>query len=182
LIVHEFGGKRREVRLHDGRTGSLIAVLSSGDSMRTGEFLSDGRIVVAEAGLEAQLRVFSSDGVEKMRVPLGPAGWISLGGEGAVGKVIVLVRPPRPARPAREATRFDSKILVVNSTTGETRRIATDLSPVSAWAWWSAGDPSLTPSPGSDAVKLFVGPDSSLVRLDPTTGEQRKILAGKDRY
>jgi hypothetical protein len=117
-----------------------------------------------------------------MRVPLAPAGWISLGGESAVGKVIVLVRPPRPPRPAREATRFDSKILVVNSTTGETRRIASGLSPVSAWAWWSAGDPSLTPSPGSDAVKLFFGPDSSLVRLDPVTGERSSVLSEENRH
>ncbi|MDQ5870682.1 MAG: hypothetical protein M3547_00550, partial [Acidobacteriota bacterium] len=173
ILVHE--SRQKQIRLHDGRTGSSIAVLSSGESIssRRAEFLSDGRIAVAEASADgARLRILGAEGGEETAVPLGPGGSIALAGEPAGGKVIVVVRP------APGAAVFDSKILLVDVSTGEARKIADGLFPVSAHAWWFAGDPTLSPAPGSEAVKLFFGPGYSLVHLDPLTGERRTVLPG----
>jgi hypothetical protein len=153
-------------------------VLSSGESItsRRAEFLSDGRIAVAEASADgARLRILGADGGEETAVPLGPGGSIALAGEPASGRIIVVVRP------APRATTFDSKILLVDISTGEARKIADGLFPVSAHAWWFAGDPTLSPAPGSEAVKLFFGPGYSLVRLDPFTGERRTVVPGGQR-
>ncbi|HVE65531.1 MAG TPA: hypothetical protein VNC59_03040, partial [Thermoanaerobaculia bacterium] len=139
VLVHE--SRKREIRLHDGRSGDALAVLSSGPtSSRRAEFLSDGRIVVAEAGADgARLRILGTEGVEEKAFALGPGGSIALAGEPASGKIIVVIRP------AGAAT-FDSKILLVDLPTGETRKIAEGLFPVSAHAWWFAGDLSLSPA------------------------------------
>lgn len=174
ILVHE--SRRREIRLHDGRSGAALAVLSSGPtSSRRAEFLSDGRIAVAEAGADgARLRILGTEGVEEKAIALGPGGSIALAGEPASGKIIVVVRP------AGAAT-SESKILLVDVSTGEARAIADGLFPVSAHAWWFAGDLSLSPAPGSEAVKLFVGPGDSLVRLDPSTGERSTVVRGGGR-
>jgi hypothetical protein len=176
ILVHE--SRKKEIRLHDGRTGGPLAVLSSGESItsRRAEFLSDGRIAVAEASADgARLRILGADGGEGTAVPLGPGVSIALAGEPASGKVIVVVRP------APRAATFDSKILLVDISTGKARKIADGLFPVSAHAWWFAGDPTLAPSPGSEAVKLFFGPGYSLVRLDPFTGARRTVVPGGQR-
>jgi len=176
ILVHE--SRKKQIRLHDGRTGQALGVLSSGESIssRRAEFLSDGRIAVAEASADgARLRILGAEGGEETAVPLGPGGSIALAGEPAGGKVIVVVRP------APGAAVFDSKILLVDVSTGEARKIADGLFPVSAHAWWFAGDPTLSPAPGSEAVKLFFGPGYSLVRLDPFTGERRTVVPGGKR-
>ena len=51
----------------------------------------------------------------------------------------------------------------------------------SPWGFpgWGAGDPTQVPEPGSEATKLFYGPNGSLVRFDPLTGKRRVILAGR---
>ncbi len=170
-----YASRKKQIRLHDGRTGQALGVLSSGESItsRRAEFLSDGGIAVAEAGpAGARLRLLASDGEERKNVPLGPGGSIALGGEPASGRIIVVVRP------APGAAVFDSKIFLVNVATGEALQVAKGLFPVSAHGWWSAADPSLAPAPGSEAVKLFFGPGYSLVRLDPLTGERRTVLPG----
>ncbi|MEO8347789.1 MAG: WD40 repeat domain-containing protein [Acidobacteriota bacterium] len=175
ILVHE--SRKKQIRLHDGPTGSSIAVLSSGESItsRRAEFLSDGRIAVAEAsGAGARLRILGAEGGEQTAISLGPGGSIALAGEAADGKIIVVVRP------AGAAT-FDSKIFLVDVSTGEARKIADGLFPVSAHAWWFASDPTLSPAPGSEAVKLFFGPGYSLVRLDPFTGERRTVVPGGKR-
>ena len=182
VLVQEFGKGIREIRLHDARTGRVLAVLSSAEAnaTRRAEFLSDGRIAVAEAGpLEARVRIHSPEGDEQVSVPLGSGGSVALGGELAGGRIIVVVRPARPEPATRNAVVLTSKIFVVDTTTGEVRQVATGLFPASTPLW--STDPSLTHSPGSDAARLFFDPGFSLVRLDPTTGERRKILAGKDR-
>jgi hypothetical protein len=176
ILVHE--SRKKQIRLHDGRTGSSIAVLSSGAaiSSRRAEFLSDGRIAVAEAGADgARLRILGPEGEEEKTVPLGPGGSIGLGGEASSGKIIVVVRP------APGVGAFDSRILLVDVSTGEVRRIADGLFPVSAHTWWLAGDPTSSPAPGSESVKLFFGPGYSIVRLDPFTGERRTLVPGGKR-
>ena len=173
ILVYE--SRKKQIRLHDGRTGQALGVLSSGESItsRRAVFLSDGRIAVAEAGGDgARLRILGAEGGEERAIPLGPGGSIALAGEAASGKIIVVVRP------ALGAATFDSKIFLVDASTGEARKIADSLFPVSAHAWWFAGDPTLSPAPGSEAVKLFFGPGDSLVRLDPFTGERRTVLRG----
>jgi hypothetical protein len=152
-------------------------VLSSGESVtsRRAEFLSDGRIAVAETGADgARLTILGAEGGRETAISLGPGGSIALAGEAANGKIIVVVRPVGAAM-------FDSKIFLVDVSTGEARRIADSLFPVSAHAWWFAGDLSLSPAPGSEAVMLFFGPGYSLVRLDPFTGERRTVVPGDKR-
>lgn len=176
ILVHE--SRKKEIRLHDGRTGQTLAVVSSGESItsRRAEFLSDGRIAVAEAGADgARLKILGAEGGEEITVPLGPGGSIALAGEPARGKIIAVVRS------AGGVGAFDSKILLVDVSTGEARKIVEGLFPVSAHAWWFGGDPTLSPAPGSEAVKLFFGPGYSLVRLDPLTGERRTVLSGGKR-
>jgi hypothetical protein len=177
MLVQEFGGRGiRQIRLYDGRTGGLVAVLSSGEavSTRRADFLSDGRIAVAEAGPpQARLRIFSADGAEQTSVLLGPGGSVALGGEVASGRIIVVVRNSRETLP------FDSKIFLVDGTAGTARQVATGLFPVSAHGWWFATDPSMTLSPESDGVRLFLARGFSLVRLDPLTGVQTTVLSGK---
>jgi hypothetical protein len=178
MLVQEFGGKGiREIRLHDGRTGESLAVLSTGDavSTRRADFLSDGRIAVAEAGpKEARLRILSPDGGVQASVPLGPGGWVALGGEAASGRVIVAVRP------SRDASVLDSGIFLVDPAAGRARPIATGLFPVSANAWLFTTDPSISSAPGSDSVRLFLGRGFSLVRLDLLTGGRSAVLSGED--
>ena len=176
ILVYE--SRKKQIRLHDGRTGQALGVLSSGESSssRRAVFLSDGRIAVAEAGGDgARLRILGAEGREERAIPLGPGGSIALAGEPASGKIIVVVQP------TLGAATFDSKIVLVDASTGEARKIADSLFPVSAHAWWFAGDPTLSPAPGSEAVKLFFGPGYSLVRLVPFTGERRTVVPGGQR-
>jgi len=174
LLVHEF--RKKEITLRDARSGDLLAILSpgAGTSSRGARFVSDGRIAAAEAGpAGARVRVFSTDGIEEKAIPLGAGASIFLGGEPAGGQIIASIRR------GTAAPWSESKVFLVDISSGEARQVAEGLLPISAFQWWLTDDPSLQPSPGSEATKLFSGPDHSLVRFDPATGKRRVILAGR---
>lgn len=174
LLIRSENGSR--VALYDGRTGALQATLidHAFEEHPWTDFLSDGRIVLghSRAGA-AMLRLFARDGAVQGEVPLGPGALVLLGGEAAPGQLVVAVGPERMR------SELTGKVLLVDLARGTVRPLAEKLFPIASFPRWFAGDPTEAPDPGSEATKLFHGPNGSLVRLDPLTGERRVILAGK---
>ena len=166
----------RRMTLHDGRSGRQIAILSSGERRsRNAAFLGDGRIALVESSdTGARVRIFSSDGEERMMVPIrfGPGWRIGLGGETAPGVAVVAIRPDK-------SEWKDSECLLVDMRTGQTRTIGEHLFPAAAMAWWGRHDPSWYPAAGSEATRLFLDARGSLLRLDPATGRRRVVLTGR---
>jgi hypothetical protein len=60
----------------------------------------------------------------------------------------------------------------VDVATGEIRRRETGLIPAARWGMWLAA-----PVPGSASTRLFWDSQRTLVRLDPTTGDRRVLIA-----
>ena len=126
-------------------------------------FLADGRIILTDrsaAGL--RLLVFGKDGEGRGVVALPSGSGVALGGELAAGKVVVGV--------ADAGFHYTSYLADLES--GSTRLLAEGLRPVlGVWA---------TAELGSEATKLFYGPDqNALVRFDPLTGQRRTILGAR---
>jgi hypothetical protein len=165
-------GKSR-LTLRDAHTGALIAVLSERVPTRqaVGHFLSGGRIAVsvaegpAASGVEMRSRtvrvdVFTRDGQLERSIPIPAGQQIRLGGEVAPGQLVV------GAGYDPEST-ISHEIYLANLSTGQVRLVAKRLGPLRNLS-----------EPGSDATKIFFGPDGSLVHFDALTGE-RRIIIGK---
>lgn len=156
------------IRLYDGATGALLATLAD-EGSRSGwpRMLPDGGIVMTDGA--SRLRVFDRDGLERpaLRLPAecgaGPTiSKVMIGGEVAPDRVVV------------GCTQDTSKrtLWLADLRAGSIRKVADGLSPV----WSFAARPAL----GSEATKLFYGPDQkSLVRYDPLTGQQQEILGAR---
>ena len=153
------------VRLYDGTTGVLLASLDEGSPRHHWAWmLPDGRIVMTEDA--SRLRVFDTDGRELTTIALPP----DCGGGHAISKVLI-GGEAAPDRLVVGCTDASSKraIWLADLREGSIRKVADGLSPV--WAFGAR------PGLGSEATKLFYGPDQrSLVRLDPLTGQRREIL------
>jgi hypothetical protein len=159
---------RRGILLADARDGRRIAVLSEAPAgSRDATFVSGERVVVAEqTGVAGSLSCITVEGASVWSVPLPKAPQLTLGGEIRPGELVVGLGPFR-----------DQEILAANLATGAMRRIAEHMSPVAGWTPFFAPLDSL-PAPGEPATRLFYGPDDSLVRLDPETGEKTVLLGG----
>jgi len=153
------------IGLYDGANGALLATLADSPSRyRWPWMLPDGRIVMTDDA--SRLRVFDRDGREQSTLTLPPecigataVSRVQIGGEVA------------PDRFAFGCTRDASHrtLWLADLRDGSIRKVADGLSPV--WAFGAR------PALGSDAAKLFYGPDQrSLVRFDPLTGERRVLL------
>lgn len=176
LLVRE---RRGRVLLLDGRSGALLATLAEGAEMQSGRaaFLSDGRIVLAEANEQTtRLRVFSPEGGQERTLDFSPGGRITLGGEAAPGQVVVGIG----SGPITQE-RANRTIYLANVNIGETRRVADHLYPIAHLAGLLSYQPNVEPAAGSEAAKLFYGPGRSLIHLDPLTGERRTILGGQTK-
>lgn len=149
------------VRLYEGSNGSLLASLAetAADS-RWPLFLPDGRIIVSELVSKVRrLRVFGPDGAEARAIELPAATSLSIGGEFEMGRLCLGF--------GDASHRYTS--WVANLDDGSLRKIADELRPLSLGR--------NAPETGSEATKLFYGPgQSSLVRLDPSTGGRRVLL------
>lgn len=173
LIRSENGSK---IGLYDGRTGALLSTLveKAFDERPWAIFTSDGRIVIGSSRVgAATLRLFSRAGLPQGEVPLGPGARVLLGGEAAPGQLVVA------AGPERMRTELTGKILLADLARGTVRPLAEKVFPVAGFPRWGAADPTQVLEPGSEATKLFYGPNGSLVRFDPLTGERRVILTGR---
>ncbi|MGH9398973.1 MAG: hypothetical protein ACRD00_01295 [Thermoanaerobaculia bacterium] len=172
LLVRDFKGKR--VELFDAETAERLATLSQMSS--NADFLSDGRIAVAESGPQiARIRVFDGDGRDLRSIVLDAVAGVTLGGEIAPGQLMAFAR--------RRADNWtDGTLFLVDIDRGEKRSVAEGLYPIASSQIWRNDDPSSRPAPGSEATKLFLAPGRSLVRFDPSTGERRVLLGGKDNH
>jgi len=167
LLVRDF--KKKRVELFDAGTAERLATLS--EKSTGADFLSNGRIAVAEGGPEApRIRLFDGSGRDLLPIAFDAAASVTLGGEIAPGKLVVLAR--------RRADRWtDGALFLVDFDRGEKRSVAVGLYPIASSQAWRNDDPSSRPAPGSDATKLFyAAAGNSLVYFDPLTGERHAVL------
>jgi len=154
--------------LIDGRTGAVLTrlVASNSDVARGTAFLADGRIVLTESSPEGhRLLVFGPDGTSQRTIPLPPGRWSVLGGEVTPGRVVVAVS---------DGSVYTSHLVDVDR--GTVRKLADGLSPAARLNGNLSYD--APPALGSDATKLFIGANDSVVRLDPDTGARTTLLGG----
>jgi hypothetical protein len=164
--------EKASLTLRDGRSGVLLATLANRPVR--GIFASDGRIVAASTHeSEVSLEVFARDGQRERTIPIPARDRIAFGGEIAPRHLIVAAGGQSPQSLSRS-------IFLVDLASGDVRHLADGLFPVAYFARWLSHQPNYQPEPGSEAVKLFYGPDRSLVRFDPLTGE-RRVLLGKEQ-
>lgn len=160
-------------RVVDARSGVLTARLAgrSPGEWSLPAFLSDGRVALATGRSDGErLSVFGLDGSLERSVELPPGGRVGLGGEVAPGQIVVGLR---------KGDDRSGDVFLVDAGTGRVTKIADKLWPVSNAASYYSGPLRPPRRPGSPAAKLFFGPQSSLVRFDPLTGERRTILGGE---
>ena len=151
------------LRLRDGATGTLIAILHEGPIPASAVFLSDGRVVVGAAtGRRTSLRVFSPDGA--------PAGEVILDRVASGLGVGVEVAPGRVAVGLRQAS-GSAETLVVDVDEGRVVETLPALGQL--WSPWMA-----SPSPAPGLTRHFFVEDGAIVRRDFTNGETR-VVAGE---
>jgi hypothetical protein len=151
------------LRLRDGATGELIAILTEGPSPASAVFLGDGRIVVGTAeGTRTSLRSFSSEGAALGEVVLDrQSAELGVASEVAPGRVAIGL--------GRVPGRFETVVVDVDE-----GRVVETLPALGhlKMAWMSE------PSPTPGLTRHFFVEDGAIVRRDFATGEQR-VVAGK---
>jgi hypothetical protein len=147
------------VRLFDGQTGALLATLGATRAEgRRPAFLPDGRIVFLEH-IAKGLEVFGADGQEEGVISVPPGSrYAYVGGEVARSQLLLAI--------ADERIRYSSFLADLDHRS--LRKLADDLIPVYLGR--------AMPEVGSDATRLFYGPERSLVQFDPLTGTRRTLI------
>jgi hypothetical protein len=166
--------RERNLTLHDGRTGALLATLSEDLEAPKIRFLSEDRIVVAGvANRKAILKIFLEGERESvLRVELGPAASVILGAEIAPGRVAVALNS---FRSNDERAQRAWKLAFVDVATGAVSPGPDGLAPADRFSWWQSA--VLPPAEaGTEASTLFLDANGRLVRLDPATGAQTVLL------
>jgi len=156
-------GTPRSVQLFDGKSGALLATL--GEARAEGRwptFLPDGRIALVQRLESSSLEIFLPDGREEGTIALPPTRHVYFGGEVAADQLVLGA--------AGDGSRYASYVADLGRKT--VRKVADDLSPAPLGR--------VMPEVGSEATKLFYGPDQrSLVRFDPLTGERREVIGAR---
>ena len=157
----------RGFRLYDVATGAELAQLQPPPNVGfTGEaaFLRDGRVVVSRWSYSGtELRIFDRDGARVLRTFRWPHYRdLQIGGELSGDRLLVILSE-------RRYNRRDNRLktVVLDLATGQSRPLGEGLLPL-----WDYSE-----EPGPVAPSLFFRPGrKELVRLDPATGELRKVL------
>ncbi|HXM76338.1 MAG TPA: hypothetical protein VN971_06160, partial [Thermoanaerobaculia bacterium] len=173
IVTRERGGSR--ITLRDGKTAAILATLREGPDIAGAWpfFLSDGRCALALSdGESASIEMFSVAGVKAKSIPLPSHGRIRPGLEAAPGQIAVSLETESRGNPTPVSTLY-----LVDADRGVATQVAEGLRPI-ALPFWRR--PPM--APGSEAAKLFLSSDETLVRFDPLTGERRVVLGkGKKR-
>ena len=171
LVLNERRDGRRTVTLYDGRTGALLAKLTSceGEGNYQAMFLADGRVVLAEGGQQGtRVRLFSPAGKPDRVFELAAGRRIRLGGEASAGSVVVSVVPERSTRWS------DGTAFLVDLTRGTSTPLGRGYQPLASFWWLGGGE---APEPGSVASRALIGPDGTLSLLDPSGSGFRTLLS-----
>jgi hypothetical protein len=169
VVTRERGGSR--ITLRDGKTAAVLATLREGPEIAGAWpfFLVDGRCVLALSDAKsASIEIFSAAGAKEKSIPLPGAGRIRPGLEVAPGQFAVSLERESRGNPTSVSTLY-----LVDADRGVAKQVAEGLRPI-ALPFWRR--PPI--APGSEASKLYLSSDETLVRFDPLTG-QRQVLLGK---
>jgi hypothetical protein len=159
----------RRLSLYVLADNRLLTLIDGWNAMNHASgLLSDGHAFsVEESGPGLRLRTFGPDGATRASVTAPGKFPVRFGGEPVAGLLALGV------------DRWDAASLhetvFVEVATGEVRRRETDLTPAARWGPWLGGL-----VPGSGGTRLFWNAQHALVRLDPTTGERRVLIATGD--
>lgn len=168
---------RQRLRIHDGRTGELIATLAESKDRRAGQlvFLADGRIVTiarAQDGYAVKLHAESGELINEIAFPALTN--LLAGCQAAAGQLIMVTFDDE-----QEEISWNSTVYLVDLDEGTTRPIAQNVYPVCRL--YELRDPSTVPSPGSDAAWLFYGTEHrSVWRLDAGSGEMELMVGTEE--
>lgn len=169
IVTRERGGSRITLRV--GKTAAILATLREGPDIAGAWpfFLSDGRCALALSDSKsASIEIFSAAGAKEKSIPLPGGGRIRPGLEAAPGQIVVSLE-----RESRGNPTWVSTLYLVDADRGVAKQVAEGLRPI---ALPLSGHSRR--APGSEASKLFLSSDETLVRFDPLTG-QRQVLLGK---
>jgi hypothetical protein len=169
LLVRETA---RTILLLDARSGDTIRAFADGPvTYRSADFLSDGRIALLESERgHGRLRLLDAAGSLQQEVSLGPGERALFIGELRPG-VLGIALGSGPAM-----LRRDARILRVEPRTGNVETIADHIFPITTYARWTGGDPGKLFAPGSEATRLFYGPNGSLIELDEGSSRTRTLI------
>jgi len=162
----------RKATLHDGVTGALLRTLAENVADVDADFLTDGRIALAEIREGAgRLRVLGRDGTEGRSIDLGPLQRASLEGEPEPGRLFLGLGACPMFLPV------DCEAALVDVESGQVTR-EPSVSPARPLWHPRLGLRHFRPEPGSLGATLFRSFDGQLVRLDPKGGTRQVLLGG----
>ncbi|MDQ2979656.1 MAG: hypothetical protein M3R62_10585 [Acidobacteriota bacterium] len=174
IVTRERGGSR--ITLRDGKTAAILATLREGPDIAGAWpfFLSDGRCALAlYDSRSASIEIFSAAGAKEKSIPLPGGGRIRTGFETAPGQIAVsLEREPV----LRGSPQSNPTLYLVDADRGVAKPAAGDLRPIALPLSGRS-----RPAPGSEASKLFLSSDGTLVRFDPLTGQPRVVLGNANK-
>lgn len=172
VLLRRRAGNSWDCLLCDARSGRVLATLAHGLEGITGEFVGDGRAVLA-GRVEGVLKVLvcSSEGAPIKTIDLGHDRLAVWGGEPSSGKILLAVVPE-----GQKGFRRGSPVLV-DLGTGSVRRLGDRLLPLGWSGSWRVG----APSPRGAACDWFTDDAGSLVRMDLGTGALTVVLKGDGR-
>jgi hypothetical protein len=164
---------RNRVAAYDARTLEEIATLLEGlpPSYVWGRFVDDGSLVLSYRDSDnSWLDIFSPSFTRVRRIRLGDRGGTVLGQQPEKGKLYVSYYGDSGVpSPAGLATLYLADIQ-----TGTLAKVAVGLRPLLGGWFWPRTQVAY---PGSESSRLFLDEPRGLIRLDPTTGERRQVLA-----
>ncbi|MDQ2978307.1 MAG: hypothetical protein M3R62_03740, partial [Acidobacteriota bacterium] len=167
IVTREKGGSR--ITLRDGKTAAILATLREGPEIDGAWpfFLSDGRCALGLSDAKsASIEIFSAAGTKEKSISLPGGGRIRPGLEVAPGHLAVSLERESRGNPMSASTLY-----LVDADRGVARQVAEALRPIALPLFGYS-----RPAPGSEASRLFLSSDETLVRFDPLTGERRVVL------
>jgi hypothetical protein len=167
IVTRERGGSL--ITLRDGKTAAILATLREGPDIAGAWpfFLSDGRCALALSdGESASIEIFSAAGTKEKSIALPGGGRIRPGLEAAPGQIAVSLETESRGNPTSVSTLY-----LVDADRGVAKQVAEGLRPI-ALPFWRR--PPM--AAGSEAARLFLSAEETLVRFDPLTGERRVVL------
>ncbi len=163
------------IYLHDGRTGESISRLDQGNwsFSDSAHLLFDGRIAILRRVEDStELVLYSPEGTVLRTIRIAE-GWGTIHGEVAPGLLALRVTRTLSKKPK---VQLQTECYLANLDDGDCRLLGREVRPVIGSGRGVAGIFGAWPSPGSPGSSLYIEDHSSLVRLDPVTGERSVIL------